>query len=184
MGEAIEQLKKEHEAIKKMLLILEKVCEKIEKGEKVHSKHLTQILEFFKIFADKCHHGKEEEILFPSLEYAGIPKEGGPLGVMLNEHELMRGYVRGWEGAFENYQKGDPEAPKKILQFAVPYISTLRLHIDKENNVLFRMAEMHLSIEEEKELMERFEKTEIEKIGKGKHEEFHRVLEHLEEIYL
>jgi hemerythrin-like domain-containing protein len=40
-------------------------------------------LEFFRGFADKCHHCKEEDRLFPCMEARGIPREGGPIGVML-----------------------------------------------------------------------------------------------------
>jgi len=62
-----EQLKEEHEAIKLMLRILDKVCDKLESGEEVNPEHLDQILEFIKVFADKCHHGKEEDLLFQQL---------------------------------------------------------------------------------------------------------------------
>ena len=53
----IEMLKKEHDAIQVMLNILGRVCDKLEMREKVNTEHLEQILEFFKVFADKCHHG-------------------------------------------------------------------------------------------------------------------------------
>jgi hemerythrin-like domain-containing protein len=184
MGDAIEQLKKEHEAIKIMLQILEKVCERLSAGNKVDPEHLKQILEFFQVFADKCHHGKEEELLFPILEEAGVPKEGGPIGVMLNEHNLMRGYVKDLADAVGCYQAGEEKAVSLIVRPASSYIATLRQHIDKENNILFKMAEMHLSEDQQKELLEQFESVEIEKIGAGKHEELHSVLEHLEGVYL
>jgi hemerythrin-like domain-containing protein len=184
MGEAIEQLKKEHEAIKTMLQILEKVCESLQAGNKVDPQHLKQMLEFFQVFADKCHHGKEEELLFPVLEEAGILKEGGPIGVMLNEHTLMRGYVKDLADAVDRYQLGEEKAASLIVRPALDYVATLRQHIDKENNILFKMAEMQLSEDQQKELLEQFESVEIEKIGAGKHEELHAVLEHLEGIYL
>jgi len=57
--------------------------------------HLDQILEFLKVFVDKCHHGKEEKVLFPAMEEAGIPRQGGPISVMFYEHERGRSYVRG-----------------------------------------------------------------------------------------
>jgi len=60
----------------------------------------------------------------------------------------------------------------------------LTKHIEKEDQVLFRMAEIHLSPEEEKELAERFESMESEKIGVGTHKKLHGILEHLEGIYL
>jgi hypothetical protein len=63
-----DQLKEEHEGILLMLRILEKVSAKLKSGEKVDPDHLERIVEFFRVFADKCHHGKEEDLLFPEME--------------------------------------------------------------------------------------------------------------------
>ena len=90
-----EQLREEHQGITLMLKILEKVCAKMEAQGKVNPDHLERIVEFFRIFADKCHHGKEEDLLFPEMEKAGIPREKGPIGVMLAEHSQGRGFVQG-----------------------------------------------------------------------------------------
>jgi hemerythrin-like domain-containing protein len=70
-----EQLKEEHEGIQLMLRILDKVCQRLASGVRVDTGHLEKILEFIKVFADKCHHGKEEDLLFPEMGKAGIPKE-------------------------------------------------------------------------------------------------------------
>jgi len=184
MGVAVEQLKKEHSAIETMLKILDAVCDRLKAGEKVDPEHLTQIVEFFRGFADRCHHGKEEEIFFPALEMAGIPKEGGPIGVMLGEHDRMRGLVHGLAETVDRYRVGEEQAGEGIVLYATDYAAALRSHIEKENKVLFKMAEMHLAPEEERELAERFEVMEVEKIGAGTHERFHALLDHLEGIYL
>ena len=184
MGVATEQLKKEHAAIETMLRILEAVCGKIQAGQKADPEHLFQILDFFSLFADKCHHGKEEEIFFPSLEMAGIPREGGPIGVMLHEHDRLRGLLAGLAQGVERYHAGDANAGAEIARHAADYTAMLRQHIEKENQVLFRMAEMHLSPEEEKEILERFDTMESEKLGEGTHENLHALLERLKEIYL
>jgi hemerythrin-like domain-containing protein len=179
-----EQLKEEHQAIKVMLRIAEKVCQKLESGEEVNPEHLEQIVEFIKVFADKCHHGKEEDLLFAAMEEAGIPRKGGPIGVMLTEHDMGRGYVRGMSEAVAKYKAGDRKASSAIVVNARNYIALLTQHIDKEDNILYPMADMHLSGERQKELLEEFERVEREKIGVGRHEEFHRLLDRLKEVYL
>jgi hemerythrin-like domain-containing protein len=184
MGMATEQLKKEHNAIETMLKILEAVTGKLKAGEKADAGHLGEIVDFFRGFADRCHHGKEETIFFPALEMAGIPKEGGPIGVMLHEHDRMRALMKGLVKGVERYRSGDAKAADAIVRNADEYAAMLRSHIEKENKVLFRMAEMHLSPEEEKELAERFEVMETEEIGEGTHEKLHAVMERLEGIYL
>lgn len=181
---ATEQLKDEHNAIKLMLRILERVCEKLESGEDVNPEHLGQILQFIKVFIDKFHHGKEENLLFPAMEKAGIPKEGGPIGVMLVEHNTGRDYVRGMSEAVVEYKTGSRQVSSKIVEDAKNYIKLLVQHIEKEDNILYQMAEMRLSEKKQEELLEEFNKVEPEKIGIGKHEDLHNLLTHLKEVYL
>jgi hemerythrin-like domain-containing protein len=57
-------------------------------------------------------------------------------------------------------------------------------HIDKENTVLFPLAEKQLTAAKLTELLKGFEIIETEKIGAGKHEEFHKMIDHLEKVYL
>jgi len=135
------------------------------------------MIDFFKTFADKCHHGKEEGILFPEMEKAGIPKEGGPIGVMLMEHNMGREFIKGME---EGAKKEDKE---KFIQNAEEYIDLLKDHILKEDNILFGMAEAHLNEDKKKEIFERFEEFEKNIIGEGVHETYHKLVEEMEKIY-
>lgn len=90
----VEQLIKEHDSIKIMLAVLAEVSKRMQKGQKVPVEDLENILKFLRLFADKCHHGKEEDFLFPALEEVGIQKEGGPIEVMLQEHIEGRNYIQ------------------------------------------------------------------------------------------
>jgi len=179
-----EQLEEEHKGIKLALDILEKICQKLESKEKVDPSDLEKILEFIRVFADKCHHGKEEDLLFPAIEEAGIPKDGGPTGVMVEEHNLGREYVKGFGEGVSAFAAGNEQARTKIVENARNYIQLLSQHIDKEDNILYMIADMHLSQEKQNELLKQFEKVEEEKIGKGKHEEFHKMLEELKAKYI
>lgn len=174
-----EILKQEHKIIKKVLDILEKIVSEV---KEVNIDHLEKIVDFIRTFADRCHHGKEEDLLFPAMENAGIPKEGGPIGVMLEEHEIGRNYVRGMASAIEDYKKGNKYAIEKIRENAIGYVNLLREHIYKEDNILYMMADMHLDEETEKQLLRDFDKVE-EKMGKGTHEKYHNLVEQLEKEY-
>ncbi len=180
---ATQQLKDEHEGVKVMLAVLERVCRKLEETKHLDKEHFEKILEFLKVFVDKCHHGKEEELLFPALEAAGVPKDG-PIRVMLQEHELGRKYIRTMSDAFAGFATGDQSASRGIAKSGQDYIALLRDHIEKENNVLFAMADRLLSGKMQDELLEGFEKIEEERIGVGKHEEFHHLLEKLSAVYM
>lgn len=181
---ATQQLKNEHQGVSLMLNILDAVCGRLAAGEKVESRHLQQIVEFLQIFVDKCHHGKEEDVLFPAMEEARVPKENGPLGVMLREHENGRDWVRQMKAAVEQYAAGDAAQSEQIAEAARNYMAFLRPHIEKEDNVLYAMADSVLSAEQQDKLFEEFEKIENERIGVGAHEKFHELLHELNAIYL
>ena len=181
----INDLKMEHEAVKVTMRILDKICDDAEKsGEIAHPDHLEQLLAFFKVFVDTCHHTKEEELLFPALEDVGVSRESGPIGVMLKEHQQGREYVAKMKTALARYLDDDPAAARDLIKSARAYTILLKQHIDKENNVLFPIAEKNLSDEKQAELWEGFETIETQKIGAGKHEAFHKMIESLEKIYL
>jgi hemerythrin-like domain-containing protein len=166
-----------------MLSILGQGCHQLESTGNLNKEHLEGILEFLKVFVDKCHHGKEEELLFPALVAAGVPADG-PIAVMLREHEMGRNYIKALSAAFARYTTEDKASSKDIVQNTQDYISLLSNHIEKENNILFAMADSHLSEERQDELFEGFERIEVERIGIGKHEEFHGLLKKLSGIYL
>ncbi len=174
---ATEQLKAEHKAIRTALILLDILRNKIESEGVADIEKLERLAEFFSIFADKCHHGKEENMLFPELERVGIPRENGPIGVMLAEHELGRDYIRIINESIKSY-KANPDSPvlEKMIEAIKGYIDLLEQHIYKENNVLFVIADMNLSDETQKELFEKFEEFELNEIGPQKHEELHKML--------
>jgi hemerythrin-like domain-containing protein len=92
-------------------------------------------------------------------------------------------YIKAMSEAYATYMARDKSASKDIMQNAHGYISLLKNHIEKENTVLFMMAESRLS-EKIEDLFEKFERIEEERIGLGKHEEFHNLLKELGGTYL
>ncbi|MGE5405704.1 MAG: hemerythrin domain-containing protein [Candidatus Saccharibacteria bacterium] len=183
---ATQQLKDEHNLVLVMLSVLEEVAQRIEAENELDVHHLEEIVGFLKGFVDSCHHGKEEDILFPELEKAGLPNNGGPIGVMLSEHSEGRGYIRELSSAVELLKKDEPlsKASGPIIFASRQYSALLKNHIMKENEILFMMADQRISSERQDELFEAFEELEETRIGLGKHEEYHRTLERLADEYL
>lgn len=177
---ASEDLRNEHELIIVTLHVLDQVVRLIKQNEQVDVSDLQDIVGFISEFADKCHHGKEEGFYFPALEQAGIPKEGGPIGVMLNEHELGRSNIK----QMRESVLGANVDLQSFAQAAESYIVLMSNHIEKENNVLFMMGDMRLPEETQRELLEKFEEHEKTVIGEGRHQELHELLEKLEQKYL
>lgn len=180
---ATEVLIKEHNSILEMLEVLEKVCDKLESADAVVPDHLEHILSFLKGFADRCHHGKEEDLLFPAMEASGIPREGGPIGVMLLEHVQGRELIERMVVALSSLKNADPNAPSEFVGAGREYVRLLTQHIEKENNVLFRMADMHISGSKRQELERQFDAVDQETIGTEQIEKYLQVLEELKSRY-
>ena len=182
---AIDELIMEHEAVRQALAILKAINKRIATTSKISSaEHVEQLFDFFSIFVDRCHHGKEEGLLFPALEKVGISREGGPVGVMLKEHQLGRDLVAKMKAALSRYRNGDGGAAVTFKRHADDYIALLDFHIDKENKVLFPLAINHLPEIDLTEMKHGFDTIESEKIGAGQHEQFHRMLSELGNICL
>jgi hemerythrin-like domain-containing protein len=177
-----DELKEEHKVILRMLKVLEKASQNLEEGKQLNPEVFKKAVDFIRNFADKCHHGKEEDTLFPMMEKFGIPKEGGPLGVMLHEHTLGRDFVKGMAEAAEKYEKGDKSSIKDLIENARGYANLLAPHIFKEDNILYPMADRAIPEKEQKVLEEKFEKVEKEIIGQDKHHKYLHLVEELEKI--
>jgi hemerythrin-like domain-containing protein len=171
----------EHGGIILMLKIMEQVAKKLHAGADVDRAHLQKILEFLSNFADKCHHGKEEGILFPELLKSGSNET--LINELLGEHKTGRDYIRGMKESFQQFAPGSADAIH-IAVNAEGYIRLLTEHIRKENDLLFPVADRELSAALKDEIFEKFEILERDVIGEGKHEEYHGWLKELKAAYL
>lgn len=114
---------------------------------------------FLRDFADGRHHAKEEQVLFPALEAAGVARSGGPLGCMLAEHDHGRAATRAMDAAL-TAAATDPGAWHTFAVAAHTYVHLLSAHIYKENNVLFRIADEALGPEADARLLARYAEAE------------------------
>lgn len=160
-----EILKNEHRVIELVLASLEKMSDLSEKSKKLDGAIARDMIEFFRMFADRFHHAKEEQHLFAYLEAHGMPREGGPTGVMLAEHEMGRDLVSKMEKAVAGYEQCDPSALRGFLKAARAYVSLLREHIQKEDHCLFSMTDQHLSDQEQERLLKAFREEEAKNSG-------------------
>jgi len=113
----------------------------VESGAAVRGDFFADSIAFVREFADGVHHKKEEGILFPRMATAGVPNEGGPIGVMLHEHDEGRGHIRAMDAALAKAAEGDPQACQTLIRETRGYVALLRAHIMKENTILFPMAD-------------------------------------------
>jgi DUF438 domain-containing protein len=98
------------------------------------------MLDFFRHYVDQVHNRKEEEHLFPLIEQRGIPRHGGPLAVMLGEHEQSRELLARLVPLAEAVASGNRACLPELKDVFLAYASLMRNHFWKENDILYPMA--------------------------------------------
>jgi hemerythrin-like domain-containing protein len=123
-------LRDEHRLILRALALVDATAGRLDRGDALPPGWWERLVEWLREFADKNHHAKEERWLFPAMAAAGIPP-AGPVSVMLAEHAEGRDLMR-------EMTAGDG---RQRAEAARQYVRLLRDHIDKENGVLFPLAD-------------------------------------------
>ncbi|HKU49601.1 MAG TPA: hemerythrin domain-containing protein [Nitrososphaera sp.] len=137
-----ESLRRDHNLIEKVLRALTVTADMLKTGRAVPAPIINQSIEFTKNFMLVCHHSKEEDTLFPTLERHGMPKEGGPIARMIFEHGIAKDLAGKMEASSLKYlQSNDPSDLISDIQNYVEHVSA---HLTKENFRLFMMADMIL----------------------------------------
>jgi hemerythrin-like domain-containing protein len=177
--DAIETLMNEHRLIESVLDALVAFGDEVRRKGTTEKEELGRFVAFLRGFADRCHHEKEEGFLFAAMVDHGFPRDGGPIAVMLHEHDDGRGMIRilddraGQDGPWTDADR------QEIASVGFGYAHMLRLHIQKEDGVLYPMAEQHLPPEALEQVGADCERFEAEQTGAGAHEKFHALAEAL-----
>jgi hemerythrin-like domain-containing protein len=176
-------LSEEHRIILQVLDCLEAMVDRAKASTKLEEDAANQAVDFIRNFADRCHHGKEEDHLFRLMNERGFSTETGPLAVMYHEHTQGRAFVKGMDEAIPGAVQGDQQALADFAQNAESYVELLRAHIYKEDNILYPMANMVFSQEDQDQLLDLFHHVEHDYMGAGTHEKYLAVARELAERY-
>lgn len=178
---SIDLMVEEHKNIKRMLMVIRKYCYKVLKNEDINYEDFFQLIDFVRNYADKHHHGKEENFLFNKMT-----AELGPVAEklvrhgMLVEHDLGRLHMQELEAAVKKVIEGDDEARLDVIANAISYTHLLQRHIDKEDNVVYTFAQKNLS-KESIEVLDRESEQFEQDAGREKtQEKYLKILEEFE----
>lgn len=169
-----DSLRRDHQLIEKMINALKVVSSILKDGKLIPGPILKQAIDFSINFTNACHHGKEEESLFPALERKGMPRQGGPIARMLYEHEITNNLANAIVSSTESYlQNSDAN---KLISDIHNYVEHVEMHLAKENQRLFVMADMILS-DQSQEIDQ-----ELDQVEKRKLEDLNQSRQHYEKI--
>lgn len=158
----IHLLTHEHHYILKVVHGLSAIDQNLEAGRQPGIARLHGVVAFMREFADRCHHAKEEAILFPAMEGKGVPQDGCPLEGLLREHARGRERVGALAAAIDALERGDAAAPAALREAIAGIQQLYPNHIWKEDQMVFPMAERLFSAAELADLHARFEQAEVE----------------------
>lgn len=136
----IKKLMDEHRVIESVLGALPAFSASLDESADTAREDLAGFVTFIREFADTYHHGKEEDMLFTAMVESGMPREGGPVAVMLAEHEQGRAYVATLLKVVEGDGPLTESEISEIRSAAGGYADLLRDHIMKEDQILYPMA--------------------------------------------
>ncbi len=131
----------EHKLILRMIALVEKNTELLEKGQFRNWQFYLDAVDFIRNYADRFHHAKEEDVLFVELIKNGMPEKQSPIEAMHMEHDQGRAHVRAMEEAAQKALDGETGQSAIIAEHAKGYAALLRGHIEKEDDILYPLAE-------------------------------------------
>jgi hemerythrin-like domain-containing protein len=179
MSKATENLKYDHVYILCLIDVMEKMVLTIS----TELSHIELVIHLLKNYVHGFHHAKEENLLFPILEKKGFSGEEGPVSVMIHDHEEGKNYVKAMKEEFTSFRQGDSTSITQLYENMQGYIDLMRVHIARENDVLFHLADRELTEDDQQELLNKFHDVEKTVFGKVQIQKFITEIEGLEVIY-
>jgi len=149
-----EILRQEHSLIRLVLTTMERLRPQRGKFSPEAGRQLESLLEFFWIYVDHCHCGKEENVLFLAMEKAGISRQAGPIGIGLAQHQMNRKILQFLQEVVLNWKPDEPQSNLSLGAAMDDYILQLRAHLDREERVLFPLAEDQLGEPQDARLLQ------------------------------
>jgi len=167
----------EHRLIERMISILKDEIGRIKKDHQVNPLMIDTAVDFIRFYADRTHHGKEEEVLFRELKKKRMSKDHKKtLDELINEHEIGRKITKDLLAAKEWYIRGDAGALDEVLECIQALVEFYPKHILKEDNGFFIPVMGYFSAQEQEAMLVEFHEFDRKLI----HEKYNRLVESVE----
>jgi len=147
----------EHRLIERMLSVIKDMLLEIQSKQKVNPVLVDMVIDFIKFYADRTHHGKEEDIFFRELDKKKLSAEDRKImNELIDEHEYARNITNALADANKRYRNGEKAALKEITDKFHALVEFYPGHIDKEDNSFFPASRNYFKDEEDKKMLEEF----------------------------
>ena len=173
-------LMREHRLIERLIRIIDKELNNIEKTNKINTDFIKISVDFFKTYADRTHHGKEEDILFRDLKKKNISSDlKNTMDKLIQDHQNSRKIIKELETQNNLYIRGENSSSKEIKNNLTKLIRLYPVHIEIEDKEFFYPTMDYFTEEEQQNMLQEcydFDKTMI-------HEKYYRIIEEQEKSF-
>jgi len=147
----------EHRLIERMLSIIKDILSKIELKQKIEPVFVDIAVDFIQMYADRTHHGKEEDILFRELKKKSMSDEDRQvMAELIREHEFGRQTTKALIDSNTRYRNGDKTALAEIFEKLHTLVEFYPKHIEKEDKVFFLSSRAYFTDEEDQDILAEF----------------------------
>ncbi len=169
----------EHRLIEKVVVLMGTELKRIRETASIDSRFIEISVDFFRTYADRTHHGKEEEILFRELAEKPLsPEMKKRMKELIQEHVVARTNVTGLMKARQDFLFGDTGSLTQITAFIGALVQLYPLHIEAEDKHFFIPAMDYFTKEEQDRMLEEFREFDRRMI----HEKYQKIYEELQAI--
>jgi hemerythrin-like domain-containing protein len=147
----------EHRLIERMLKVIGKTLLRVESVREIDPVFVDTAIDFIRIYADRTHHGKEEEILFRDLSKRSLStKDRNMMNSLIEEHVFGRKTTKALEDANNRYRNGDKSALGDIIAGFHALVGFYPRHIEKEDKIFFPAVRSYFTDEAEQAMLAEF----------------------------
>jgi len=170
-------LMREHRLIERMVNVLDQRILQTKEKNRVDANLIAVAIDFFRTYADRTHHGKEEDILFRALAEKQLsPRDSKTMNELIQEHIWARKMVTSLLEARSSYLRGREEALQDIVNHITELVEFYPMHIAKEDKNFFYPCLDYLSEQEQQDMLQEFWEFDRQLI----HEKYQKVVEETE----
>jgi len=178
-----ENLINEHKKINELLDIMSKIALKIKSKDVFYPNDVEEVVKYLINIIENSHHGKEDDVFYPELISSGIPKETAPLSIINYEHLISVNYLKDISSCVVNCKIGNDFSGELLADSLTNYVIAIKNHIQREEEIVFPIANEVFSIEKQNEILQRFEVIEQKYISNSFNDQFDKLLNKFKNKY-
>jgi len=168
----------EHRLIERMIYVIDRKLKLVELTKEIDSLFVDLAVDFIRTYADRTHHGKEEDILFRTLGNKNLSNiDRQVMNELIEEHALGRKITKALADANLQYRNDNDSALAAVTAQLHTLIEFYPKHIEKEDKIFFPASRAYMTDEEDQAMLAEFMDFDRKMI----HEKYNAVVRSLEQ---